>query len=96
MSDKTKEVALRWTVIWYSSHEYLEDLDRMDLQLGRFSSPEMAAETAVRRWFDEGDIEVDDVETSIYVTVVDPVGRPVKVKVDGEQGWRFNAKRLEG
>jgi hypothetical protein len=56
----------------------------------------MAAETAVRRWFDEGDIEVDDVETSIYVTVVDPVGRPVKVKVDGEQVWRFNAKRLEG
>ena len=96
MSDKTKEVAVRWTVIWYSSHEYLEDLDRMDLQLGRLSSPEMAAEIAVQRWFDEGDIEVDDVETSIYVAVVDPKGHTVKIQVDGEQVWKFSSKRLEG
>jgi hypothetical protein len=88
MSDETKEVAGRWTVIWYSDTDYL--------QLGRRSSPEMAAEIAVQRWFDEGDIEVDDVETSIYVAVVDPKGHSVKVQVDGEQVWKFSSKRLEG
>lgn len=91
-----KEVAVRWTVIWYSSDEYLEEFERMDLQLGRLSSPEMAAEVAVQRWFDEGDIEIDDIETAIYVAVVNPMGHPVKIKVDGEQVWKFNAKRLEG
>jgi hypothetical protein len=96
MSDETKEVAGRWTVIWYSDTDYLEELERVDLQLGRRSSPEMAAEIAVQRWFDEGDIEVDDVETSIYVAVVDPKGHSVKVQVDGEQVWKFSSKRLEG
>jgi hypothetical protein len=93
---KKKEVPLSWTVVWYSSADYVDALAYKDLTLGSCSFPEMAAEMAVQKWVDDGVIEIDDYDGLVYVVVVDQKENRVKIEVRGEQTWQFSPRRLNG